>query len=359
MVKFCRIQVTYMHPTSNKKVFGGKWWRFDRYELKRPKRRGDWYIRPVEGLPLRSYEPWDAYHTPHGKETRKQPYHSLLELVRSIDSGELDPNERDLAITDWCGKYGPLGVLLSTNRVVGLTGFEHGRSLGWGSVDWGLKATSPRPDCVPGDKRVIGSYLTDFGSLAALHSDHVNLAASLGGPGNYSPPIGVSVLDYFTEFSNKRGYSPPAPICKQFWREYSEPVETFLGAGRVLLQVVKKLQATRDSKKSLVEKRAAFSERIKLLIESLVTTVRPIIHLETKSHFGLSWEGESLWSDFAMMAVLDFANNRPLVCGNSKCGAFFVTKSTEAKYCSGRCRGTVQMRKYRESIARRAKGNAK
>jgi len=325
----------YMHPTSDKKVFGGKWWRFARYEVK------DGYIRPIEGLPLRSYEPWEAYHTPHGKETRKQPYHSLLELVSSIDRGELDPDERDLAIVDWCGKYGLLGVILLIDLHVpspahAALGFAHDQiwhhrylSLSGGTLD------------DPTDASVMGQYVPNYAVFPVRNS-----SPHFSDPSPYFFPK----CDFFLK---------PPPRGETFQREYSEPIETFLAAGRLLREVVEQLQATRDSKKKFFEKQAEFSEKTKLLIESLVSTVRPIIHLETTSHFGLGWDCGSLWSNFAMMAVLDFTNSRPLICRNSKCGAFFVSKSTEAKYCSRQCRGAVQIRKYRAGLARKAKGKMK
>jgi hypothetical protein len=296
----------YMHPTSDKNVFGGKWWRFDRYEVK------DGRIRPIEGLPLRIYEPWGAYHAPQGKKPRKQPYHSLIELVRSIDTGELDPDERDLAIVDWCGKYGLLGVLFAR--------------------------TSPasEPADLVGDR-----YISLWG-------------------GTLDDPTGAKCAVIPNPLLAEIYLQPGSMTVRRLGqREYSEPVEDLLAAGYLLRKVVEQLQATRDSKKKLIEKQAEFSKKTKLMIESLVSSVRPTIHLETRSHFRLGWDCGSLWSNFVMMAVLDLTNSRPLICRNSKCGAFFVSKSTEAKYCSRQCRGAVQIRKYRAGLTRKAKGKKK
>jgi hypothetical protein len=79
--------------------------------------------------PFERYEPWDAYRAPQGKEARKQPYHSLLELIGHIDSGELGPDDRDLAIAEWCGEHGLLGVAVGHRYVAGIKGLPEAASL--------------------------------------------------------------------------------------------------------------------------------------------------------------------------------------------------------------------------------------
>jgi hypothetical protein len=330
----------YMHVTSEKGVLSGNWWRFDRYELK------DEYIRPVAGSPLRSYEPWNSYKPPRGKETRKQPYHSLLELVRNLDSGELDQATRDLAIEGWCGQHGLLGVHLLINIVIPMVA---GQPTSWGASGQGLdfsgKFVTSIPADFPTDARAISLGMPNLAMWPVRQfSDHLAVPEFKFFPSALKSPSGFIVA--------------PAPLTEQFWLEYAEPIETFLDAGRLLRKAVEQLQVIRDSKKRLVEKHETF-ENPKSLIDALISSVKSVIRLKTKSRFELALEGGSLLSNFAMMAVLDFTNTRPLTCGNPKCGSFFVSRSTEARYCSPQCRNAVHIRRYRKRIARNAKGNTK
>jgi hypothetical protein len=93
---------------------------------------------------------------------------------------------------------------------------------------------------------------------------------------------------------------------EQVWRRYSESVDTLFTGGLYIRTLVEELQHMRDSKKTLVEKQAASSKTVEWLIQTLLPTVTPMMHVETKSHFGSGWGCGSLLSNFAMMAVLDF-----------------------------------------------------
>jgi hypothetical protein len=256
-----------MHPTSDGLIFGGKWWRFDRYEVKKG------YIRPVKGSPLRSYDPWKEYRAPHGKEARKQPYHSLLELISTINIGgeltQVEEDLKDLLIAEWCGRHGLLGV------VVPYLVWEH-----------------PTPQ------------------LAVLSFGSAMTAADL--------------------------------------REHGERVDTFLLGARFLSELIEALQAVGKSNKSPKQKQIDFDEATRWSRLNLLSSIQPEVFIAANGHCGLRWNCASLIGNFAMMAILDFEHHRPMICQNSSCGKLFTTKSIQAKYCSGRCRDTVQMREYRK-----------
>jgi hypothetical protein len=187
MVTSVRCQLLTCTPTSNK-VFGGKWERFDRYEVK------DGQIQHVEGSRLSSYEPWDAYRTPNGKEAVQQPYHSLLDLINRVDRGEMDLNDRDLAIAEWCGRHGLLGVLLLTSNPV------PGKFFG---------TTGPTSE--------LGYYMPNLGVWPTRR---------------YSPHLMTNASDHMffrnCELMVLEGREAvpralPAPCSKRFWQEYRTP----------------------------------------------------------------------------------------------------------------------------------------
>jgi hypothetical protein len=214
-----------MHPTSDGRIFSGNWPRFDRYEVK------DGSIRPVEGSPLRSYEPWSTYKPPRGKETRRQPYHSLLDLVRNIDSGELDQGARDLAIAEWCGRHGPLGVWLP----------EH--------------------------------CLGEEGALRRRNHPEFEMEV---------PPIWAGL--WLFQQKGSATLIEPNDLTERF-ALYSERVETFLIAGRLLRRLVDQLQATRESKKGPKDKQIEFQKQTERLI-GVLSRAQPVMFERSRPRGG-------------------------------------------------------------------------
>ena len=312
---------TTKKPKQN--LFPDWWWRYDRYEVK------DGYIRPVEGQKLLRYEPWTGYQTPHGKAAIQQPYESLFRLMTVLDVCEVE-DSRNAAIVEWCSKYGLLGVLLHQSESVvmpitqdgkqrGLTEYYR-ETRGWSST----RDTDTNPARVGAMVRKLGHFQTELKTLDSW---------SRFFPGLTTPP----------KF--------PPPFSDEFWNDYAESVTDFMVAGYFLRDCIRLLASIRDSRTTLKEKQERFYlGPAETMIHALTANVRPMIYLESKTRYGLSWAGGSLLSNLAMMAVLDFTKNRLLFCGNPKCAALFVTNSIEGRFCSKKCRGTVQMRKYRNRI---------
>jgi len=313
------------HTTEN--AFQDWWWKFDRYEIEAG------YIKPAVGSALARYAPWSLYKSPHGKDPIQRPYHSLLGLVGQ--KAELD-HDSETAILDWCSEYGLLGVLLHRSESVSLPMLESGEQLGLNryareTAGWIAAKTLDRDPAHAGAwVRQVGRFWSEF------------------------EPLDETWGRFFPQLSDPRAIPPP--FSDAFWNTYAEPLDSFLEAAQFLKRAVGQLSAIRDSREKLEDKQRNFAGGAQQLIHSLTITVRPMMYLTTRNRYGFAWATGSLLSSLAMMALLDFTENRLLMCRNPKCGALFTTKSVEAKYCSARCRGAVQMRKYR---SRKEKEGAK
>jgi len=98
------------------------------------------------------------------------------------------------------------------------------------------------------------------------------------------------------------------------------------------------------SRLSQDQTQAAF--RAERVIHALSEPVRPMLY-RTGAGYGLGWACHSLLGTFAMMAMLDLSGARLIECANPSCRDLFVSKAVKAKYCTTNCRGTEQVRKYR------------
>ena len=91
---------------------GGRWWRFDKYEI-----RGG-ALRPAPSTQLKAYDPWKRYlrSRTRGQETLP-PYAEFVNLRQSLSLGV---QESEAAILEWCSRYGLPGMLLHQTRSVTL-----------------------------------------------------------------------------------------------------------------------------------------------------------------------------------------------------------------------------------------------
>src|SRR3954452_24781445 len=90
----------------------GKWWRFDRYEIK------DGSIQPASRAQLHWYDPGHQFRESRGYNDIPPLYQNLLRLAPELEpQGPRYPTRVAQAaqesIVRWCQKHGPLGVLLS------------------------------------------------------------------------------------------------------------------------------------------------------------------------------------------------------------------------------------------------------
>jgi predicted RNA-binding Zn ribbon-like protein len=332
------------HPTQ--KIFADRWYRFNRYEI------AEGYIRPAKDATIESYEPWKAFRAPAGKEGIKQPYEPLLQLAKKID---LDystirlQGEAEDHVLDWCSQYGLLGLLLHRVETVILPAQERfpGSNIrasgplpisttfvrtnsGW-ATGWVLPQTSS--SAKPGVylRRELGSFDIRFERLSETW-------------GLYFPAVPVDKRD---------SHQYATPFTPEFWRQYAEPVSSFVGAAKMFREAVDNLRrmSTRSGL-SQNEMRAALGGDA--MINGLAAPVRPMLYQAPRG-YGLGWACHSLLAAFSMMVMLDLSRARLLECKNPTCRSLFVSKAAAGKYCNPTCRGTVQMRKYRRRQKRAQK----
>lgn len=307
------------------KFFPDRWLRFERYEIR------DGYIRPI-GTP-RHYWPWEGFRAPERKKAIERPYGELVRLADSIPPGTTPSDSQLDEITHWCEQHGLLAILLHrcesvilpSDSKVYVAKYER-ETKGWRAVR------------TPDARFTCGAWMRDVGRFNSRFE-----------------PLSENWMRYFPDVS--RPQNLPPPFSEPFWREYAEPVGGFLEAARFLTSAVSELRALRESKQNLEAKRASFEAWPERLIHALTANVRPMMTLQSPTRYADAWAGGSLLSDFAMMVHLDFTRGRVMVCASEDCGAVFVTNSIEAKYCSKKCRSTVQMRKHRQLLKGKKHGS--
>jgi hypothetical protein len=316
-----------------------RWLRFNRYEIKGS------YIRPAPDSRLIEYEPWEDFQKPQGKESLKQPYLSLLELAPLL---QFDFSERrsmrleapgEERLLEWCSQYGLLGILLHRVETVTFpaeTRFPRGLSgnvpvpvatrlertnTGWRTLDIFPFLHPPKPGAYL--RRKLGEYEITFESLSESWA-------------HYFP--GVSADD-------RDSYQYPPVFGPEFWRQYAEPVSEFVGGVKMFRKAVDALRNLGSRSRPSPEKMQELL-RAEHVIHALSEPVRPMLY-RTGSGYGLGWACHSLLGTFAMMAMLDLSGARLIECANPSCRSLFVSKAVKALYCTTSCRGTEQVRKYR------------
>jgi hypothetical protein len=303
---------------------------------------------------LISYAPWKVFRAPDGKKGIKQPYEPLLRIARQL---EFDDRFRLMAdgeecILKWCADYGLLGLLLHRIETVILPAEQKTLMIGGASVirgpfhrkyertnsGWSTSGVLALPSVAPAGvflRSDLGSFDLTFEKLSRTW-------------GTYFPDVPPEQRDI---------YQYPIPFTGDFWREYAEPVVNFFGAARKFYEAVETLTKLRTRQRLSGDQ---WREGVAALevINRLAVPVRPMLYRGTK-RFEMGWACHSLLAAFAMMVIQDLAGSRLLECANPSCQSFFVSKAREAKYCSPTCRGTVQMRKYRQRRLDAHKGSRK
>lgn len=125
-----------------------------------------------------------------------------------------------------------------------------------------------------------------------------------------------------------------------FWLQYREPLVDFLRAARWLTGAVGEIErATRGHDKALMEHGYARLARL----------ASPASLAVWMSADGprLGWSAPSLLSCFAVLALQDLAGGQTIrQC--QTCGALFLTKAHDPRFCSTTCRTTNYKREWRQ-----------
>lgn len=346
---------------------GGRWWRFDRYELR------DQRIVPAEGAQLSQYDPWEAYRESASRRAAgASPYDSLLELVGAV-SYVVDPGSRRIspsvetesAILKWCAEHGLLGTLV--HRVHAVTLAPRWAPLTTESLDDG----SRREDAIPTQRQYLrtstgwrertSTSLRPAADAADRHGElvlaedlpqrwpypHV-LIQELHTTRSTEEPLSKTWARHFPEVPEAEGESAeyPMPLSDEFWQEYAEPLDAFIQAATALASAIKGLshmkpfgEASEEDKREVIQGRET--------LHALTSPVSPGLALLEEGGLGMEWVSTSLLASLAMMALLDLSKLRRILECRS-CGRLYITAAYQAKYCSDTCRIREQQRRYRK-----------
>ena len=347
-----------MHRTRKPlKPLVAQWWKFTRYELK------DGYIRPAPDATLSAYDPWSE--PPRGADTA---YASLANLVpRGWDAGDNGTVSPDTAaaVLAWCQQYGLLGVLLQRIEKVVLqawtedakailqewNGTEEERDRYQIRVQFRRNPRGWQPT-IKHDLIVEGESAPDDPAGVMLHpiDDSVEMVFE---------PFGETWARFFPSVPHdqRESYRYPVPLTQKFWALYHEPIEEFIDTAALLEEHLTTLAKDRETVPGFTIRSV---DNYALAIHALneyVETVR--WHLQqTPDGMVQRWASPSLFTSLVLMALQDVAGaKRPRIC--LTCRRLFVSPAYQARYCSVRCRYTMNKRTYRKRAASKSRRRRK
>jgi len=312
---------------TTQEFFGDVWHRFDRYDY------DNGHIFPAAGAKLEAYRPWDAFGPPKGKDSRLNPYHSLLDLIRDIEwYNVIPPYKLPSGLIDklleWCSEHGLLGVLLHQLESMVLPDPSGNMHEGVRYVKTGASWQKRRRVQLIGETvygAIVRRGLTDPELSLVSHQD----------------PL---ITQFFPRLPPEDWKDLPLPFAADFWKVYSEPLVTFLSAAIEFRDGVQGSQLSRPIERMSEDDKMSWNRSMAKL-RVLTSTVNTLLYPE-HSTLRLGYVSGSLLGAFSMMATLDLSQRRVLRC--PACRNSFTTKSQAALYCKKSCRKTMQMRRHRD-----------
>ena len=337
-----------MHRTRKPlKPLVGQWWKFTRYELK------DGYIRPAPDATLSAYDPWSE--PPPGADTA---YASLANLVpRGWDAGDNGTVSPDTAaaVLAWCQQYGLLGVLLQrVEKIVLQPEIEEWRAIL--PERSGTEEETERYQIQEQFQRIPQKWQLLRDRIAEEEAPPADPAGvmihPIGNPdARVFEPFGQTWARFFPSVPRDQweSYRYPLPLSERFWALYCEPVKEFMNTAGWLQ---KKLTTLAKDRETVPGHTISSLDDYALTIHELneyVETVR--WHLQQMPDgMAQRWGSPSLFTSLVLMAMQDVTSaKRPLIC--LTCRRLFVSPAYQARYCSVRCRHTMNKRTFRERAA--------
>ncbi len=323
----------------------GRWWRFNRYELR------DGCLRPARGARLSVYDPWKLWLStrPVGRRSGQRergptPYRELLEVLSRLeyrkdldDAPEFTPAEVDMlagplttdseqAILKWCAKYGLLGIL--PHRVLQVVlAPQQGAQVQYIRIGIGWMAI----------EREAGNPVTPFLPSRAI-------VQPLRGVGITVEPLSRTWARFFPETAveQRNTFAYPEPLTDSFWKVYAEPLQDFLSGARALRELLAAIRMQRTSRLRALHR--ALTGGLPIVINSLVAPAGLGAPIGRRRDIGLNWVGSSLLASLTLMLLEDLSQGQALQC---PCGQLFVSSAYQAHYCSRRCRWRFEQRRFR------------
>ena len=347
-------------------VAAGEWWRFDSYEVR------EGFIRPAKNATPERYDPWAAFRNARSEPDTHSPYVSLINLHQDLEFRprpgpgpltELTPASVERLVS-WCNENGLLGILHHrvSNVVLAPRWVEHEvsksdlvvrqreyirTSLGWDTAEResGGRKIRDRQEKQP---KAGGTIEPDFMPVGWPRSGVT--IQPLGSSISKREPLSETWAKFFPDIPREASetYLYPSPFSEEFWHRYAEPVDDFVETAGLLLHAVNSFSpsntAVEDEEEN--QRRAWVGTEF---LNNLVRTVSPTIRPTPDGAPQQDWVSTTLLGSFAMMALLDLTESGNIVrCEN--CGKLFVSPAYQARYCSKRCRLTVQKRRYRAKL---------
>jgi len=150
--------------------------------------------------------------------------------------------------------------------------------------------------------------------------------------------------------SQWESHRPPVPLSEEFWREYEEPLNSFVFEARYLANA---LEVLADPKRIIAEGPEAFGPAETLDFEGAVRRLNSYtagmttqLSVMDDGTYRQEWKSSSLLGHLAMQAIQDLLGERRLLM--CRCGAIFSTLHPKTKYCSELCGNRYRMQEWRK-----------
>jgi hypothetical protein len=350
-------------------IFQPVWWRFTKYEIS----DDGFCIRPAAGAELKTYDPRDAYKKRGRAKDVVPPYQSLINLLaRATDR----PSSRSRLLTlkpsgeeeilQWCSTHGLLGVLPQMAQSAFLAprveltpkfppptlyqkSFAAQRSFSRRAGEWMLSFDNYEErydDDGDDDGWVWNLPLEAAGQLLPqekckiFHEPGVMMEDLESGEQRWES-FGPTWSRFFPDVPKEEieTYNYPPFLAEEFWHQYAEPVEKFVGAAQLLHSALTDIKEGRPDGL--------------LILKRLVSPIGVTFEKARGGGLEQRWISPSLLATYAMMACLDLkARWRLFRCKRKDCRLLFASRAYQAAYCTETCRNTVHKRKWRKQKER-------
>ena len=288
----------------------------------------------------RRHDPVSVVAAPHGP--RLDPVgHRAAQATGYV----LTP-ESETQVLQWCRRFGLLGVLLQRVETVVFpprpVASDGPRSAGVirtrllrTPVGWQLKSEEnvgePFPAEVEHESGVMGHPLSSFEITRE--------------------PFTPTWTKFFPSIPSDQQETYPYPHPREdafFWL-YSEPIDEFLRAAGELIGALETVAWSKAQDRPDFGPLSAFANAIHEL-NGLAAATRPVSWPQGDGSLRDLWVAPTLLASLARMALQDLTRgNEVRFCANPTCHRLYVSSAYQARYCSEKCRHTVNKRAFRRN----------
>jgi hypothetical protein len=346
--------------------WNGSWARFTEYELE------GGYIRPAANSKLKQY-----WLPPVSDSAGLQPYVALAEIVRegryTVSGRALTVDTREKLLR-WCQRFGLLGVLLQRvesvvfPRQIISTGLNNVTTAAQNRIDrtqggWQQVltidvrpsthsfASEPEPGVILHPlssfeltRESIGDTWERFFPSYEVETFENSFAQKIApeGTSDGARLDAAAILDQITAY--------PIPTSDAFFELYQEPVDEFLEAATQLTDAISTIARIKTLPHPDFGPQTDFALALNKL-NGLAAAVRSRFDADDDGSLVEARIAPTLLASLALTALQDLLGGRqPRICQNPTCHRLYVSGAYQARYCSDRCRLTVNKRTYRQGL---------